>query len=419
MLRCLLATLGKDAPGVNAAIRAATRFAIRNGIEVHGARRGFVGILNESFHPMKESDVSLILGRGGSILGSSDFRIPPGDTRTLVKLARTFRKFDLVVATGGLGSFAILNLVYESSAMGLTTTMFIPASVENDYLNPWKGSGEGGEVHAEAIGADTATNTAIEAIDRLREQSYLSRTLFLVQCVGAKSNYLPVTIGMACGAHRVYLPQYPILSEEGKAEIRRLFGEDFDPNRVNVRELVAWIEQMFEHTKKTYLVVIVPHGVPLVNLVHSNSATDASREEYESIIHSTGPMELTVPRIVDDLNLHFSGTGMVQVRYVLLDDLQRGGTPTARDRILGSLYGRGAVERYLQVVQNQEVGGWGNLNLVALDDVACVKCRTYRREDVAPIFQGTRPRAGGLDPLPFFRQNRGTASGYQPLTILT
>jgi 6-phosphofructokinase len=237
--------------------------------------------------------------------------------------------------------------------------------------------------------------------------------------VGAKSNFLPITIGMACGAHRVYLPQYPILSEDGKSEIRRLFGDNFDPNTVNVHELVGWIEQMFEHTKKTYLVVIIPHGVPLVNLVHSNAATDQTREEYESIILSTAPMELTVPRIVDDLVLHFSGTGMVQVRYVLLDDLQRGGTPTARDRIIGSLYGRGAVERYLQVVQNQEVGSWGNLNLVALDDISCVRCRSYRREEVAAIFQGTRPRAGGLDPLPFFRQSRGTASGYQPLTILT
>ncbi len=75
MLRCLLTTVGKDAPGVNALIRAGTRLALRSDMEVYGAKRGFLGILQDEFHKMMESDVGFIINRGGSLLGSSDFRI--------------------------------------------------------------------------------------------------------------------------------------------------------------------------------------------------------------------------------------------------------------------------------------------------------------------------------------------------------
>jgi 6-phosphofructokinase len=412
MLRCLLATLGKDAPGVNAVIRAVTRVALRRGMEVFGARRGFLGLLHENFHKMKENDVSLILGRGGSVLGSSDFRTSHGDKETLAGLARTLRKFDLVVAVGGLGSFAILNHVYASNDMGLTTTFFVPASVENDFLNPKRDVEPEGGVHAESVGADSAANTATAAIDHLREQSYLSQTVFLVQCAGAKSNFLPLQIGMACGAHRVYLPKYPMLSQDAKGEIQRLFGENFDPNMVNVKELVAWIEEMFKHSKRTYLLVIIPHGIPMVHYAHSEDVDQDRREDYESIVTSTAPMELTVLRIVDDLVMHFAGAGMVQVRYVVLDDLQRGGTPTARDRLLGSLYGEAAVEHFLSVIQRQDISSWGNLNLLAVDDITVPRWKAFRRQDVVPLFQGATPRAGGLDPLPFFRRSRSTVSVY-------
>ena len=418
MLRCLLATLGKDAPGNNAVIRAGTRLALGRGMEVFGAKRGLLGILNQNFHKMRESDVGLILGRGGSLLGSSDFRIQPNDTGTLEKLALALKKFDLVVATGGLGSFAILNQVYESCDVGLTTTMFVPASVENEFLNPQKSSGEAG-VHAEAVGADTAANTAIESIDRLREQSYLSRTVFLIECIGAKSNFLPIHIGLSCGAHRIYLPKFPVLSPAAKKEIQSLFGEGFDPNYVNTQELVKWVEGMFEDSRRTYLVVIIPNGIPLITMASYRVSEESLGLDYESIVTSMAPLELTVLRLVDDLILHFSGAGTVQVRYVVLDDLQRGGEPTARDRILGSLYGEAAIEEFLSLIHEQDVAKRGNLNLLAIDNTTTVRWRSFRRDEVVPMFQGANPRAGGLDPLPFFRQSRGTVSGYRPLAALS
>ena len=87
MLRCLIATLGKDAPGNNAVVRAGTRLALGRGMEVFGAKRGLLGIMNQNFHKMKESDVAFILGRGGSLLGSSDFRVQPNALEMLGKFA--------------------------------------------------------------------------------------------------------------------------------------------------------------------------------------------------------------------------------------------------------------------------------------------------------------------------------------------
>ncbi len=423
MMRCLIATLGKDAPGTNAVIRASTRLALERGLEVFGAKRGFLGVLENSLHKMKDTEVGLILGKGGSLLGSTDFRIQAHDGETLGRIAAALKKFDLLIAAGGLGSFAILDRLYSSFDMGITTTLFVPCSVENEFLNPARGEGPEKGVHAEAVGADTATNTAIEAIDRLREQSYLSRTMFLVQCLGAKSNYLPLEIGVACGANRIYLPSYPSLSAEHKKEIQEIFGKGFDPTRLDVRELVEWIKVRFDESQKKYLLAIIPKGLPLVNLSGQSADSITLRKsgedvsiapEYEDIVTSMAPLELTALRLIEELNMHFADSKTIQVRSVVLDDLQYGGSPTARDRVLGSLYGSAAVEEFLSVVNRQETEKRGNLSLLAIDDTTSVQWRCFPREEVAPLYKGTDARAGGVDALPFFRQSRGTVSGYRP-----
>jgi 6-phosphofructokinase len=415
MLRCLLATLGKDAPGVNASIRAATRLALERGLEVYGAKRGFPGILERQFHKLKQTEVGFILGKGGSLLGSVDFRLPLEAPEAIGKLSQSLRQFDLVVASGGLGSFSILNQVYAQTDMGLTTTMFIPASVENEFLNPLP-PGPDREIHAESVGADTAANTAIQAIDRLREQSYLSRTVFVIQTIGLKSNYLPVEIGISCGAHRIYLPEHPPLEPEAVAEIRELFGGSFHPHRLDVKELVAWIERMFEESQRSFLVVVIPSGIQMVEeVIRARGAEEPRPEPYERVVRSMAPAEFTVLRLVDDLLMHFSRDASVQVRYVVLDDLQRGGAPTLRDRVLGSLYGEAAIEEFLSVYNSQDTSRRGNLNLLALEEITSAAWRCHPRQSVAPLFFGPSSRAGGLDPLPFFRQSRGTVSGYRPL----
>ena len=123
-------------------------------------------------------------------------------------------------------------------------------------------------------------------------------------------------------------------------------------------------------------------------------------------------------RLVDDLLVHFSGDENIQIRYVVIDDLQLGGKPTVRDRVLGSVYGEAAVEEFLAMVQAYELERRGDLHLISVQDTASVSWRCHSREEVKTIYQGSPPRTGGLDPLPFFREMSGSVSGYRPWATL-
>ncbi len=421
MARCLIATLGGDAPGTNAVVRAVTTIALKRGMEVFGAKRGWLGLLREEFWRLRESDVASILPRGGSVLGSTDTKIERGDEDSQRRIAEALKKFDLVVVTGGLGSFAVLDRIYDSQdGLGITTTMFVPASVEGEFLNPRHGRPDNtDEVHAESVGADTAGNRAVSAIDCLCDQAFHSRTVFLVECVGSKSNYVPLQVGTACGAHRMYLPLHPRLSSKDREEIRSLYGGEFDPNFVDAKELVAWIGRTFETTGQRYLLVVLPSGVPLLSVRQGGKQPHGVH--YEEMITSVKPLELTVLRLVETLDVHFSGRAdSVQVRHVLVDDLQRGGPPTLKDRTLGSLYGEAALEEYFAIVNATGIDTThrGNLNLLAIEGTGRFGWKCIPREGVAHLFQGEDARSGGLDPIPFLRQSLGLVSGYRPLSTL-
>ena len=423
-MRCLIATLGGDAPGTNATVRAVTRLALKRKMEVVGVKQGWLGLLGDQYWRLRESDVASVLSRGGSVLGSTDTKIRRDDSEGQKKIADSLKKFDLVVATGGLGSFAVLDRIYAAHDMGLTTTMFVPASVEGEFMNPRHGLDDGDAIHAESIGADTAGNRAVSAIDCLRDQAFHSRTVFLVECVGSKSNYLPIQVGVSCGAHRIYLPLHPQLSTKEKEEIRELYGSNYDPNYVDARELVRWIEAMFEKESRKYLLIILPSGVPMLDVRGQPGTTTSARMtqriNYEEMITSIKPLELTVLRVAEALGVHFSGPASVQVRHVLVDDLQRGGPPTLKDRMLGSVYGEAAVEEYFSIVNTLGVNTShrGNLNLLALDGTARMGWKCHTRDEVGPLFRGLEARAGGLLPLPFLRQAQGLVSGYRPFASL-
>ncbi len=419
-MRCLIATLGGDAPGTNAVVRSATRLALKRDMEVFGAKQGWVGLMREQFWRLKQSDVAAIMYHGGSALGSTDVKIERGDRVSEQKIADALKKYDLVVVTGGLGSFAVLDRIYSTYQMGLTTTMFVPASVEGEFLNPHHADSENSdEIHAESVGSDTAGNRAVTAIDCLRDQAFHSRTVFLVECVGSKSNFIPLQVGTACGAQRIYLPLHPRISEEEMREIKELYGPDFNPNYVDSKELVAWIERTFEETKQKFLLVILPSGVPLLSVRHNGGSR--SQAEYEKMITSIKPLELTVFRIAETLDVHFSGrSNPIQIRHVLVDDLQRGGPPTLRDRVLGSLYGEAAVEEFASIINTPgvETTHRGNLNLLAIEGTSSFGWKCFPRHEVSHLFKGDNPRSGGLSPIPFFRQARGKVSGYRPFASL-
>jgi len=413
MFTCLLITCGRDAPGINAAIRSVTRIAVQNrGWKVTAARRGIPGLLAGALKDLGEKDIRFILDKGGSVLGSSGMQIAGGDHAMIRRIAGALRPYDLVVATGGLGSFSILNQVYEANDMGTTTTMFIPSSIENEFIQPERRTNGHPSINAESIGADSAANAAVTIIDRLRDQSYLNQTVFLVQCVGAKSNYLPLTIGLACGAHRIYLPGYPPLSDDELVQIRVLSRGKFQPDHLDAMEFVGWIRDMFVNLKKTYLVVIIPSELRTMEMAHG------SQRSYEDTIRSLAPSNFSLLRLVDELEVHFTDLPEVQIRSVILDDLQRGGAPTLRDRLLGTLYGEAAVEEFLQVANSQDLLRRGNLNLLAVRDVNSGTWCCHPRQEVTPMFRGADANPGGLPPVLFYRQSQGLLSGYRPLADL-
>jgi len=410
MDNCLIITLGRDAPGVNAAIRATTRIATQSrGWKVSAVRRGIPGLLAGGIRELTEKEVRFILGRGGSILGSSVVRVEPGDQTTIHRIGLALGAYDLVIASGGLGSFSILNQVYDVHDMGKTTTMFIPASIENEFLHPSRRDGKPA-INAQAIGADSAANAGVALVDRLRDQSYLNQTVFLVQCVGAKSNYLPLATGLSCGAHRIYLPDYPPMTREEMIQIREILGGNFQPNRLDLAEFVSWIRQMFFNMRKNYLVVIIPSELRTVELVHGEG-----RMQYENMVRSLTPSSFSLLRLVEELEVRFSEQPELQFRSVILDDLQRGGAPTVKDRLLGTIYGEAAVEEFLQAKNTGDQLQMGNLNLLAVGDVNTGTWTSHSRQEVTSLFQGANARPGGLPPVSFYRQNQGLLSGYRPL----
>ncbi len=411
MYRCLVVTLGRDAPGVNAAIRAVTRIAgKRKNWKVYGARRGFPGILNKNIRELGGSDVRFILDKGGSMLGSTVVPIGLDDVATLKRIGGFLQEFDLVVAIGGLGSFSVLNQVYNEMNMGVTTTLFVPASIENEFY--LAGSASDG-IHAESIGADTAANTGVSIIDRLRDQSYLNRTVFLVQTVGAKSNFLPLTIGLSCGAHRMYLPEFPRLSKEQVEEIQSMCGDNFIPSRVDVKEIVEWVKGLFA-AKRSYALVVIPSNVQTIEI----GAAGDGNGDYEQMVRSLVMSDFSLLRLVDDLQVHFSDNIGVQIRSVILDDLQRGGAPSMKDRLLGTLYGEAALEEYLEILNAQDSDRHANLSLLAVQDVYRGTWDSYPRESVVPLFKAKDAVPGGLDPVPFYRQSAGLLSGFRKLAAL-
>ncbi|MBI4583346.1 MAG: 6-phosphofructokinase [Planctomycetes bacterium] len=413
MYRCLIATLGRDAPGINAAIRAVTRLAgQRQGWKVFAAKRGFPGILQKNFREIAEKDVRFILDKGGSILGSTVLKIGIDEHDTIRRIGEVFREFDLVVAIGGLGSYSVLNQLYSIVDMKGTTTHFVPASIENEFLLAGT-QGNGNDIYAESIGADTAANTAISIIDRLREQSYLNQTVFLVQCVGLKSNFLPLVVGLACGAHRIYLPEFPTIHPEDLEEIQRLFGKRFVPYRIVTRELVGWLKELFFDLKKTHAMVIIPSNIRVLEL--ADQERELPGRDYEHLVRSLVVPDFSLLRLVDDLSIQFTEHPEVQIRSVILDDLQRGGPPTMKDRLLGSLYGEAAVDEYLKIIGGQDSVRYGGLNLLAIRDVYRAAWESHPRNRITPLFRDQEPQPGGLDPVPFYRQNLGLLSGYRQI----
>ena len=273
-------TSGGDAPGMNAAVRAVVRTAISQGVECVGIRRGWNGLINSDFTHMSATSVSHIINKGGTILytaRSEEFREPSGRAKALSTCK--LLGLDGIVAIGGDGTFrGALALSRQAAEQGMDLQVVgIPATIDNDI----------GCSHY-TIGFDTACNTAVECIDKLRDTIQSHERCSVVEVMGRHAGYLALYVGIAVGATAVLIPERPLNFEEDIVEkIRRarLAGS-------------------------THYMIVVAEG--------AGSAMDIANRIHEEI-------------------------GM-DPRVTVLGHIQRGGSPSARDRETASRMGYEAVK---------------------------------------------------------------------------
>lgn len=271
-------TSGGDAPGMNAAIRAIVRTAAANNANVLGVLNGYEGLLNGEFRPLGPRDVGGILQRGGTVLHtrrSERFKEPKGQREAIRRMNEA--KMDGLIVLGGDGS---LNGAHALAKQGIKV-VGVPASIDNDI---W-----GSDM---AIGVDTALNTIMEAVDKLRDTASSHNRAFVVETMGRNSGYLAVMAAIVCGAEIVLMPEVPS----------------------TVDEVAASVENAYRRGK-THAIIMVAEGANI-------RATDLAR-------------------ILEEMDLGFT------TRVTILGHIQRGGHPTAFDRLLSARLGNKAVELLL------------------------------------------------------------------------
>lgn len=201
-------TSGGDAPGMNAALRAIVRYSIANGASVHGIYRGYSGLLEGDIEPMKISSVGNIIQRGGTVLKTD--RCPAFLRKSVRKEAAKIladRGIEGLVVIGGDGSFTGASLLEKETGF---RTIGVPGTIDNDIAGT-----------DDTIGFDTAVNTAVEAIDRIRDTASSHGRLFLVEVMGRNSGFIALSTGVGGGAETIVVPEAKLTSAKIQATIQR------------------------------------------------------------------------------------------------------------------------------------------------------------------------------------------------------
>lgn len=278
-------TSGGDAPGMNAAIRAVVRAGCENGFRVMGIRRGYNGLMYGDMYEMNLRSVSNIINRGGTILYSArspEFKTEEG----MQKAIDVCKQMDMqgVVVIGGDGSFRGAR---DLSLRGVPC-VGIPGTIDNDIA-----------CSDYTIGYDTAMNTVMENVDRLRDTSESHDRCSVVEVMGRRAGCIALNSGIACGATTILIPEV-----------------DFDFEKDVIDRM-----RRTQKTGKRHFIIIVAEGIGGVN------------EMAKRIQEETG----------------------VESRATILGHVQRGGSPTVRDRVVGSTMGCKAVELLKQGIGNRVI----------------------------------------------------------------
>ncbi len=286
MKKIAIVTSGGDAPGMNAAIRAVTRLAIGNGLEVIGFERGWEGVIRNQYVELDSRAVGGILHLGGTILKSvrcAEFRTEEGLEKAAETLAED--EVDALVVLGGDGS---ARGAYELSKRTDTLMIVLPASIDNDVYGT-----------DETIGFDTAVNTALLEINKIRDTAISHERTFIVEVMGRRRGFLALEVGLTAGAEIILVPEV----------------------KYDLEKICETIRENAAKGKKSSIIVAA-EGI---------GETRRLAEEIERNVNT-------------------------EARVSVLGYVQRGGSPTARSRLLAMLFAEKAIELLLDGVGDRLIG---------------------------------------------------------------
>lgn len=282
-------TSGGDAPGMNACLRAVVRSALYLGIDVYGIKYGYNGMIEGDIYKMKSYSVSNILQRGGTILKSArsnEFRTKEGRQKAYDQLKK--RGIEGLVAIGGDGTLTGANLFFEEFGI---PTVGCPGTIDNDLF--------GSDY---TIGFDTAVNTALDAIDKIRDTANSHDRVFFVEVMGRHTGYIAISCGIGGGAEMVMVPE----------------------TSVTIKDVIGTLKDGSSRHKTSHIVIVAEGG------------------EQGDAIEVAAKVSKELPEL--------------DIRVTNLGHVQRGGAPTSSDRILASRLGMAAVEGLVNGQKNVMVG---------------------------------------------------------------
>lgn len=282
-------TSGGDAPGMNAAVRAVVRTATHFKLHVYGIMRAYDGMISGEVKRLETSDVANIIHRGGTILKtarSEEFRTAAGRKKAYDTLIAN--DIDGVIAIGGNGTFTGAKVFFEEFGIPF---IGIPGTIDNDLFGT-----------DYTIGFDTAVNTAIDAVDKIRDTADSHNRLFFIEVMGRDTGYIAMTTGIGSGAGGILIPE-------------------------NNKDVSALIEHLKLNSKRGKL--------------------------FSLIIVAEGNKEGSAIEIADLIKQEFTE---YETKVTIIGHLQRGGSPTSQDRMLASRLGFNAVKALMNGHSNEMVG---------------------------------------------------------------
>ena len=280
MKRIGVFTSGGDSPGMNACLRAVVRTGVAKDLEIYGIYRGYEGMIEGDIVPLESKDVSNIIQKGGTILKSArskEFMTPEGRKKAYDHLQA--HGIEGLVVIGGDGSFRGASIFHEEYGIPV---MGCPGTIDNDLFGT-----------DYTLGYDTAVNTVVQAVDKIRDTANSHDRMFIIEVMGRDAGFIALRSGIATGAEAVLIPE----------------------TKTYINELIELLEKGWKR-KKSSAIVIVAEGDDAGGAYDVAAKVKAKFDRYDT-------------------------------RVVVLGHIQRGGSPTAIDRLLGSRMGHAAVEALL------------------------------------------------------------------------